>query len=229
MTNTHILTVDFHNKASFINTNTNETEQDNDFYYMKRKNPLFWTFYVLKNGFESIEYPHATRFENEQLVKIECVEKLRVSKSKLKENNISNIKGYVEDDLLTAHYISLKTFTALCISYDIPIIIVMKNTCYIPKTQQSISGANVIDITFSSEKEMIVGINNHMLPEDEIKYNTYYHYNNINNPIKSIGSYKLPELIELFNQLHINDINCDKFKKIDYFNAIKYYIDSDKF
>ena len=229
MSNKHILTVDFHNKATFINANktTNQEqtqEKEERFLYMKRLNPLFWTFYVLKNGFESIEYPHATGFENEQVVKMECIEKLRESKSTLKQNNISNVKGDVEGDLLNSDHINLKTFAALCISHDISIIILIKNMCYVPKTQHSISGANIIEISFSEENKMVVGINTHMLSEDEIKYNKYYQYNNIDAPIKPMGSYKLPELIDLFTQLQLNKNNDIKWRKIDYYNTIKEYV-----
>ena len=182
-------------------------------YKPTQKDSLFWCFYILKHGYSNYEMEISGQyFVIEKREKFKYIELLRKNKELLK---IHQIKPFteLEDDLANKDKISVKTFFALCILESINVLLVDKRkifelTCIdIDKTHP----VNVIHRNSKNyEHHIELNINDDML----IKYrNTYYKVATLDTLIKSIGSYKLDELIELCKKLDIDISTIKEGKK----------------
>jgi len=195
-------------------------KQQTEKYYPKQKDTLFWCFYILKHGYFNYEMEiNNNYFVVEKTEKFKYIEMLRKNKEILK---IHKIKPYtlLEDDLANKDKISIKTFFALCVLEKINVLLVDKrkyidllcadvdDDCPIHVIHHNIQTTNYyIEVTATTE---IIN-----------KYKqTYYKMDCLDSKLKSVGSYKLDELIELCNKLDININTTKKQTKTDIYNLL---------
>jgi hypothetical protein len=170
-------------------------------YCPKQKDSLFWCFYILKNGFFNYEMEINNKyFTVEKNEKFKYIELLRKKKDLLKMYKIKPLIE-LENNLANEDKISIKTFFALCVIENINVLLVDKRKVY-----DCLSELYPINIVHRNNNKHMIELD----PTEESikKYKeTYYKISDFNDKLKSIGSYKLDELIELSKKL---DIHLDK-------------------
>ena len=192
-------------------------------YKPKQKDSLFWCFYILKNGFFNYEMEINNQyFVVEKNEKFKYIELLRGGKDILK---IHKIKPFteLEDDLANKDKISIKTFVALCIFENINILLVNNRKIY-ELLCTDIDEKHPIHVVHRNNKTYEHSIELDTTNEIIQKYrDTYYTMNNFETTLKSMGSYKLDELIELCKKLNINieeEKGKQKMAKKDIYNLL---------
>ena len=173
-------------------------------YKPKQKDSLFWCFYILKHGYSNYEMEINNQyFVIEKKEKFYYIDMLRNNKNILK---IHKIKPFteLEDDLANKDKISIKTFFALCILENINVLLVDKRKIF-ELTCTDIDNKHPVHVVHRNRKnyEHYIELN----VTDNVLKNyreTYYKSSTLDASIKSIGSYKCDELIELCKKLDIN-------------------------
>lgn len=200
---------DSNNKIQKLVTSTNKFAIDKKYetetiYKPKQKDSLFWCFYILKHGYSNYEMEINTQyFTIEKNEKFKYIEILRKNKDLLK---IHKIKPFteLEDDLANKDKISVKTFFALCILENINVLLVDKRKIF-ELTCVDIDDTHPVNIVHRNRKNyehhIELNVTDNMLKNYR---ETYYTSNTLDASIKSIGSYKCDELIELCKKLDIN-------------------------
>jgi hypothetical protein len=192
---------DVSQNKKILKNNISETKKDT-MYRPKQKDSLFWCFYILKNGFSNYEMEiNNQHFVIEKKEKFKYIEILRKNKDILKMHKIKPLTE-IEDDLANKDAISIKTFFALCIMENINILLVNKRKVY-ELLCVDIDEKHPINIVHRNNNEHSIELDT---PSEIIqKYrDTYYKVNNFDDSLKSIGSYKLDDLIELCKKFNIN-------------------------
>ena len=156
---------------------------------------LFWIFYVLKYGFEKYELLGSSIFQEEKSFKLELIQHLTAKNRMLRDTYKFKRLDVCESELLNDEKISFKTFHVLCMIHGINIIYINdKLYCKLYVDDEEEDDNNTVIHKIGDE--FVYEIN----PREEIVLNymeTKYEIKNYEKPIKSIGSYKLPELKEI--------------------------------
>jgi hypothetical protein len=191
-------------------TNKNKNPFLNNIYKPIQKDSLFWCFYILKNGYSNYEMEINNQyFVVEKTQKFKYIERLRKNKDLLK---IHKIKPYteIEDDLANKDKISIKTFFALCILENINILLVDKRKIY-ELICVDIDNENPVHVIHRNSQTLEHHIELNNTPEKLNHYReTYYKMNGFGETLKSIGSYKTEELLDLCNKLNITITSTQK-------------------
>jgi hypothetical protein len=202
------------NSSNSSNRNDNKTiykkaETINQ-YKPKQKDSLFWCFYILKNGYSNYEMEINNQyFVIEKQEKFKYIDIMRRSKELLK---LHKIKPYteIEDDLANKDKISVKTFFALCIVEKINILLVDKRKVY-ENICIDIDDTHPIHVINRNSQTYEHYIELNTTPEILQKYReTYFKMSSFESGLKSIGSYKVDELMDLCKKM---DINLEKSSK----------------
>jgi hypothetical protein len=172
-------------------------------YKPKKKDSLFWCFYIIKYGISKYEMEIGNQyFIIEKQEKIKYIELLRENKNKdlLKNHKIKPLTQ-LEDDLANQDRISIKTFFALCIVENINIILIDKRKLY----ESIIIDDPKIHIVHRNSETYEHHIQLDILPENINTYRElYYKMPSFDIGLKSISSYKLDELLELCKKFNIS-------------------------
>ena len=148
-------------------------------------------------------------FVVEKNEKFKYIDLLRKNKDILKIHKIKPLSE-LEDDLANKNNISIKTFFALCVLENINVLLVNKRKIN-ELLCKDVDDKNPIYIVHRNEKN-----NEHLIELDTTsetiqKYrDTYYKMSSFDAKLKSIGSYKLEELMDLCKKLNIN---IDEYRK----------------
>lgn len=173
-------------------------------YKPKQKDSLFWCFYILKHGYSNYEMEINNQyFTVEKKEKFNYIEMLRKNKDLLK---IHKIKPFteLEDDLANKDKISVKTFFALCILENINVLLVDKRKIF-ELTCVDIDDKHPVNVVHRNSKNYEHHIELNVTDTVLKNYReTYYKPTTLDTSIKSIGSYKCDELVELCKKLDIN-------------------------
>jgi len=193
-------------------------------YIPKQTDSLFWCFYILKYGYSNYEMEIRNQyFTVEKKEKYKYLNMLRDNKALLKLHNIKPFT-LIEDDLSYQKYISIKTFISLCIIENINIILVDNYKIYEFIMDEFIMDEFIMDKCNNSSNNINVVHRNNITKEHYIEYdlsqeeinkyrNTYYKVNNFENTLKNISAYKVDDLLDLCNKLHITLDNNKKLTK----------------
>ena len=157
----------------------------------------------------------------EKTEKFKYIEMLRKNKDILK---IHKIKPFtvLEDDLANKDKISIKTFFALCVLEKLNVLLVDKHK-YIELQCVDIDDKCPIHVIHKNQQTFNHYIEVNATTEIINKYRqTYYKMECLDSKLKSLGSYKLDELIDLCNKLDINTNNNSQKKqtKADIYNLL---------
>ena len=201
----------------------------------KLTDTLFWCFYKLHFKVSNKDLEYINTFTTEKEFKIEAIEKIHNSKELLKKHKIQ--RNFITTEITNDKKITLYTFKALCILYNIDIVVIKDNNTYACFTDNNLeNNTETIDNldTYQAIKllykntssvnknfEIVMG-----LDKEEVQHavSNYYYVKNLEKPLKSISSYKSPELIEIAEKLNIplNNEHGKKKTKIElYAESVK--------
>lgn len=185
-------------------------------YTPKQKDSLFWCFYILKNGFSNYEMEINNQyFIVEKTEKFKYIELLRKSKELLKIHKIKSLTE-IENELANKNNISIKTFFALCAIEKINILLINKRKVY-ELLCCDVDQSHPYNIVHRNNETLVHSIEVEPTHETVQKYReTYYMMNSFDAALKSMGSYKLDQLLDLCKKLDINleqNVNTGDKKK----------------
>lgn len=180
---------------------------------------LFWCFYIINKGIDDYNYIGQKVFSVETEMKIKIIEMVREKRELLKQQKIS--AKNVEIDLANNPWISITTFHALCVIYNISAMVIKNKICY----KINMDSGNIND----NNLPQVIHYNNHnnFSLEAEPTVDKVRQYNEklwiINNwekPLLAISAYKVSDLRSICEKLDIELLNIAKFK-----NKIELYQD----
>jgi hypothetical protein len=191
--------------------------QNKIFYRVNEKDSLFWTLFILIRGFEAYESLIATSFLSEKEEKFRYLDILKdpYSKVLLKEKNIKNLKNVVENNLSNDETISVKTFITLAILNKIDFLFVEKNKIFKNGMLSNQVGDNTkLRIVRYDPERRVCTIDMHFSVEETNKLlTTYFPWESIDNPFKSISYYTYDELLEIATKIGYEATDKKQTKK----------------
>ena len=168
------------------------------FFNIKEKDKLLWAFYIMLNGEDEYKYLK-TKFVADKEIRIKSVEKLHKMSNVFKQHKLN--KGRIESELSSDALLSLEGFFGLCIIHNLSAMFIKKN-CYC-----ELYGVGDTDNPYLIE-EVENGIGIHIFKNKESSIEmardirkTKWKMENISSPVKSISSYTLAELLEIYNKI----------------------------
>jgi hypothetical protein len=174
-----------------------------------QKDTLFWSFYIILNGFDEYELHNSDHFATEKQFKIATVEKMREMKDALKEAKLK--RNEIEDELVNQPMITLKGLHALCLVHNVSITYIYgRMYCeFLYATDTSTSGViiktnknkNVNSVKYDSTEEYMTSIRN-----------TFWKIENIQKPLGTASAYSVKELQDICNKLEIPIVVADTGK-----------------
>ena len=175
------------------------TEQPSSYFFnIKEKDKLLWAFYIMLNGEDEYKYLK-TKFVADKEIRIKSVEKLHKMSNVFKQHKLN--KGRIESELSSDALLSLEGFFGLCIIHNLSAMFIKKN-CYC-----ELYGVGDTDNPYLIE-EVENGIGIHIFKNKDSSTEmsrdirkTKWKMENISSPVKSISSYTLAELLEIYNKI----------------------------
>ena len=168
------------------------------FFNIKEKDKLLWAFYIMLNGEDEYKYLK-TKFVADKEIRIKSVEKLHKMSNVFKQHKLN--KGRIESELSSDSLLSLEGFFGLCIIHNLSAMFIKKN-CYC-----ELYGVGDTDNPYLIE-EVENGIGIHIFKNKDSSTEmsrdirkTKWKMENISSPVKSISSYTLAELLEIYNKI----------------------------
>ena len=168
------------------------------FFNIKEKDKLLWAFYIMLNGEDEYKYLK-TKFVADKEIRIKSVEKLHKMSNVFKQHKLN--KGRIESELSSDALLSLEGFFGLCIIHNLSAMFIKKN-CYC-----ELYGVGDTDNPYLIE-EVENGIGIHIFKNKDSSIEmardirkTKWKMENISSPVKSISSYTLAELLEIYNKI----------------------------
>ena len=189
-----------------------------NFFTPKQKDTLFWCFYIIKYGMTDYDYIGNISFTKEKEEKFKLIDFLRLNIRLLKEKKMKNIKEDIEDELANKEIINMKTFISLCIVYKFNILFIHNRKCYNLLSMEGDPYHVIHYITNNSVTNNSIKNGNGNKKTQYYSYelnasqeklehykNTYFNWECINKPLKSITAYKLEELVEICKKMDLQD------------------------
>lgn len=206
--------VDYNKTRCKYNENTDK--------YKQKYDELFWLFYKLYYNKEDDDLLGINLFLEEKNKKIELVMNINSTKINIKSANTTKI--HIIEDLTNSNKIDIYTFNALCLIFNIDILLIKNNKLYTFISNKSnekfkqLQNFNVLKINFHNSSNLSKSYNIVFSLESNDFINSldnYYYAKNIMKPLKSVSSYKVDELIEIAVKLNIvlNEDNKKKTKQ----------------
>ena len=168
------------------------------FFNIKEKDKLLWAFYIMLNGEDEYKYLK-TKFVADKEIRIKSVEKIHKMSNVFKQHKLN--KGRIESELSSDALLSLEGFFGLCIIHNLSAMFIKKN-CYC-----ELYGVGDTDNPYLIE-EVENGIGIHIFKNKDSSIEmardirkTKWKMENISSPVKSISSYTLAELLEIYNKI----------------------------
>lgn len=186
----------------------NQIKYDNNKIYIREYDKLFWCFYLLLHDKEDYYNVDNKHFQIEKQMKIDLVGKIRMNKGLLKENKlkINDIEGNLAND----KQLEMSGFHAFCIYHNVNVLVCFTNIYYHFQIDDD-AGTSIVymkDDKVYCEKD----VSSHKLTEIKDKL---FLVENPKKPLKSIGTYKVDDLIKLCKSFQIiyYDEHHKNFKK----------------
>jgi hypothetical protein len=209
----------YNNEKKPINNNREKIFQSH-LYYPKEYDKLFWCFYVLKFEMDNYKNIGNKHFTIEKEFKLDFVNKIKANPSLLKENNIKKIE--TELDIVNSKRITLNSFHALCLYYNLNVYVLKKNIYYKFIGNEDSDIIHLIDISSN-----FIGCCENITHSKKVELETNkYYVENPNRPIRSLSFYKISDLLDLCKIFKINPnySNGKSKKKQDLYNEFKEFL-----
>jgi hypothetical protein len=176
-----------------------------------QKDTLFWSFYIILNGFDEYELHNSDHFATEKQFKIATVEKMREMKDTLKEAKLK--RNEIEDELVNQPMITLKGLHALCLVHNVSITYIYgRMYCeFLYSTTNNTSTSGVIIKTNKNKNENSVKYDSTEEYMTSIR-NTFWKIENIQKPLGTASAYSVKELQDICNKLEIPIVVADTGK-----------------
>ena len=122
---------DNHNHNHKDNNNRNNSKQK-EWYSVKEQDALFWHLYILKYGMQQFIY-HKNKTEIKNKITFEWVEEMQSQKASLKPVFRQYKLNYddVMNDIASNKRIEMTTFFGVCITLQIPVIVLHHKVAYV--------------------------------------------------------------------------------------------------
>ena len=200
----------------------------NNIFIPSEQDTLFWCFYILKNGHANYETLYARNDVIARQIKIDCIDVIRKNKQIVKTYKFDTISS-IENNLANEKMLNMQTFLTLCAIENINILFVKNNTCYELYMNDSETVFILSDLNNNKNNNYTPRYGFETSTTDNAKNvsNNLYKIDNIAKPIKAITSYKLSDLIEMYDKLVIETNNTitskPKTKKELYESIIQHF------
>ena len=149
------------------------------------KDSLFWIFYKLYD----VNYEKYPEFETESKIKFDLLSKYDKKKEIFKEYKLK--KEDIENDLIYNKVISINGFTALCLYYNINVIITDNKSYFL---------IGVFNCKETKFPVLSYSNNNfNLLSNNLLFFDNYYKHVLLDKPLNVISKYKVSELKEIAN------------------------------
>lgn len=212
----------------FVDYNKFNSKYNEKVKFIKLTDELFWLFYKLYYEQTDEDLLYKNLFLEEKSKKIELVE--IINKKKMNIKSIKTTKSHILEDLTNSNKIDIETFNALCLIFNIDILLVKDNKIYTfisNKSNEDFKNKTTFNkllleyhtlsnmsksykITFTIENKSINSITG-----------DYLYVKNITKPLTSISSYKMEDLINICKKIDISFyINEKKKTKQMLYNEI---------
>jgi len=206
--NNHNSTHKQKNEKVINKQHNNQTKYDHNKIYIREFDKLFWCFYLIlhdKDNYYNVDNKH---FQIEKEMKIDLVEKIRKNKGLIKEQKLKIHE--IEGNLANDKRLEMSGLHAFCILYNLNVVVCFTNIYYHFQTDEDV-GTSIIymnDDKVYCEKDA----SDHKLTEIKDKM---FLVENPKKPLKSIGNYKVDDLIKLCKlfQIVYYDEHHKNFKK----------------
>lgn len=176
----------------------------NNIFYPKQRDQLFWIFFVIVNGNDAYETVN-NYFTTEKETKYKWIEDFRKNKELFKPIKVS--RNSIEDELANKPKISLHCIKALCHMHDINVFYIDNKKYYEMITNDS---KPVYVIERINHK---YGLKKNVDTETLDYYRQHYwQLENLDKPLKAISSYKVSDLTTICKKININCENMTKQK-----------------
>ena len=176
----------------------------NNIFYPKQRDQLFWIFFVIVNGNDAYETVN-NYFITEKETKYKWIEDFRKNKELFKPIKVS--RNSIEDELANKPKISLHCIKALCHMNDINVFYIDNKKYYEMITNDS---KPVYVIEKINNK---YGLKKNVDTETLDYYRQHYwQLENLDKPLKAISSYKVSDLTAVCKKININYENLTKQK-----------------
>jgi len=229
LTKEHIMSLvdeyDNSNKMQIIEKSTKKlivkkkAEQFGNFIYPKHKDSLFWCYYMLTSGLFSYETIGDRAFIEEKGVKIQIVEDLKNHKNLLKKNKWK--RTHIENELVSATELSLKTFFCICAIKQINVVVLKGHCLYLHQSTES----NKFELIAFGEHGFMLSQHDEEQKKQLIDEYTskYWLVDNISKPLVAISSYKVRALKDICMRLNISLVSeiGKKYNKRQLYDLIK--------
>lgn len=194
------------------NKDTISKSKQEEIFFPKENDMLFWCYFIIVNGMEKYEVLHTQRFLVEKEEKLKCIQLIRDHKKDLIAKKIRN-RDLIEDDLVNSKKISLKTFVSLCIVSNINVMIVNKRKYY--EICCNVDEKDNVVLLHHMETPFLKYGYEMINTEDKLKIyrDNYFLCHSIENPLKAVSSYKSSELKDICKKLKIDENATEKKTK----------------
>lgn len=186
------------------NDNSNNNIDQTIVFY--EKDPLFWCFYFILFGEFDYTTSHSS-FVIEKQLKIKFIEIVRNNKKILKTLKIK--PNCIENDLLCSNKIDILTFYTLCHLHDINFILQDRFFYW----ENNVHNGSDYHIIKFNDKTPCLYIKNFNQEEVVNEIKAKYVQSQLKSKIKTFSKYKIPEIHDICNKLHIGLYNKDNKKK----------------
>ena len=203
----------------FVDYNKYNSKYNEKVRFHKLNDELFWLFYKLYYEKSEEDLLYTNLFLEEKSKKIELIE--MINKKKINLKRIKTTKTHILEDLTNSIKIDIETFNALCLIFNVDILLVKDNKIYIfisNKSNEEFKNKTSFNkllleyynlsnmsksykITFTIENTNINSI-----------INNYLYVKNITKPLNSISSYKMEDIIYICKKINISLYLNDKKK-----------------
>lgn len=204
----------------------NENMKDKFSIFIPKENDtLFWCYYIISNGDSNYEMLNVRNTLIEKQHKINYVNKIRENKQVVKMYKFDTLTN-IESNLANDNYINIKTVISLFSIDKINIIFISRKTYFELLMNDDKPIYIIREIEFQSKYNKKYGFEVATANLIEEVRTKLYKVDSLDKPIKSISSYKLPELIDICNKLAIEIKRADSDKnktKNELYEAIIQY------
>jgi len=200
-------------------------EQDTKLFVPLQEDTLFWSYFIIKNGYTAYETLHVKNSLVAKQIKIDLVSIIRKNKDLLKIYKFDTISN-IESNLANDNFLNIKTFMALCAIANVNIIYVKKNTYFESFMNDTFVAYIVKEEISPSKYNKKYGFQ--IASEENIHTirTTLYKLEKLDKVIKAMSGYKVEELVQICSKLAIDTNNKDNGKtksKKDLYEAIIQY------
>ena len=181
------------------NTKPKQQVSSQKFIVPHQKDSLFWLFYMFWKGLDTYKLLGSHTYAEEKKCKIECIQRIRNSKSLLKLHQYKKLST-CEDELLNQETIGLKTFCALCVIENIHIRIVFRRMIFTLFQED-----NHEDIQYTIHRvQQVYGYEEYDVTTMDAIMPSKYEFTNIEKPLYAIGNYSSGQLLEIAPFFHVD-------------------------